>query len=161
MFPSSRQRRIACLVLTLVAALVAAMLAAPIPQDPAYHHFADARDLWRVPNFGNVMSNVPFAMVGTLAFAALATWVRRPPPGLRTRPEAVSFAVLFLGVFLTAFGSAYYHLPPSNARLVWDRLPMTIGLMGLLAFVIGERIGVRAGAWVLAPLLLVGVASVV
>jgi hypothetical protein len=37
---------------------------------------------------------------------------------------------------------------------------MTVAFMGLFANVIGERIGVRAGAWLLGPLVWLGVASV-
>ena len=41
-------------------------------------------------------------------------------------------------MFLTAFGSAYYHLAPDNARLVWDRLPIALACGGLLAGVWGD-----------------------
>ena len=45
-------------------------------------------------------------------------------------------------------------------RLVWDRLPMTITFMSLVAAVIAERMSVRLGLWLLPVLLLVGLASV-
>jgi hypothetical protein len=61
---------------------------------------------------------------------------------------------------LTAAGSAYYHLAPDDARLFWDRLPMTLIFMSLLAATIGERIGARAGRRLLVPLLLAGAGSV-
>jgi hypothetical protein len=61
---------------------------------------------------------------------------------------------------LTAIGSSYYHLAPDNARLVWDRLPMTIVFMALVAAMIEERISVRAGLWLLPFLLAIGVFSV-
>ena len=56
--------------------------------------------------------------------------------------------------------AAYYHLAPDNGRLVWDRLPMTLAFMGLFAAMIGERAGVRAGAWLLGPLVWLGFVSV-
>ena len=62
---------------------------------------------------------------------------------------------------LTAGGSAYYHLAPDNETLFWDRLPMTISFMALVAAQIAERISLRAGVILLAPMLLVGVGSVV
>jgi hypothetical protein len=68
--------------------------------------------------------------------------------------------VLFAGISLTAFGSAYYHLAPNNDRLVWDRLPMTVAFMGFFASMIGERIAVLAGTWLLWPLVWLGFASV-
>jgi hypothetical protein len=62
---------------------------------------------------------------------------------------------------LTGLGSGYYHLTPDNERLFWDRLPMTIAFMSLIAAQIADRIDVRAGVALLAPMLLVGAASVI
>lgn len=45
----------------------------------------------------------------------------------------MALAVLFAGVLLTSAGSTWYHLAPTNDSLVWDRLPMTLGFMGLFA----------------------------
>src|SRR5262249_5879452 len=56
--------------------------------------------------------------------------------------------------------SSWYHLNPDNDRLVWDRLPMTVAFMGFFAGMIGERIGVRVGAWLLWPLVWLGIARV-
>jgi len=66
-----------------------------------------------------------------------------------------------VGVTLTCFGSAYYHLSPNSDRLMWDRLPMSIAFTSLLAAVIAERINVKAGLVSLLPLVAVGVASVI
>lgn len=96
----------------------------PIAQDQAYHSFADSRSVWSIANFWNVVSNLPFAMVGLLGLGKLRGAVDR---------------VLFTGVLLTFFGSAYYHLAPSDARLVWDRLPMTLVFMALLACVLSAE----------------------
>jgi hypothetical protein len=63
-------------------------------------------------------------------------------------------------VLLTALGSGYYHLAPDNERLFWDRLPMTIAFMSLIAAQVVDRIDVRAGLALLVPMLLVGAASV-
>jgi hypothetical protein len=64
-------------------------------------------------------------------------------------------------VILTCFGSSYYHWNPNNHTLVWDRLPMTVGFMGLLSATIAERVNLRFGIRWLLPLVLVGIASVV
>ena len=45
------------------------------------------------------------------------------------------YALFLIGLILTAFGSAYYHWLPDNARLVWDRLPIALVCAGLLAAV--------------------------
>src|SRR5258708_29578500 len=68
-------------------------------------------------------------------------------------------AALFFGIFLTGFGSSYYHLAPDDGTLFWDRLPMTIGFMALLAGALGERFGKTLGDIALWPLLGLGVAS--
>ncbi|PYU18912.1 MAG: hypothetical protein DMG30_26090 [Acidobacteria bacterium] len=72
----------------------------------------------------------------------------------------MAYAVFFLGVALTSIGSAYYHWAPDNGRLVWDRLPMSIAFMSLLAAIITERITVNAGLRSLLPLMALGIASV-
>ena len=125
------------------AAALAAM--APITQDQGYHTFADTRPLLGIPNFWNVVSNLPFVAVGAAGLA----WFRR---------DAAATA-LFVGILLTGFGSSYYHLAPDDGTLFWDRLPMTIGFMALLAGALGERFGEAAGRRALWPLLLLGAAS--
>jgi hypothetical protein len=75
--------------------------------------------------------------------------------------ERWPYAVFFAGVLMTAAGSAWYHLAPDNETLFWDRLPMTIAFMGLIASQVVERISVRAGLVLLGPMLLLGMASVV
>jgi hypothetical protein len=133
----------------------------PIPQDPNYHAFADDRTMLGVPNFLNVASNLPFVVVGGLALWLLLRYDAVRPDGPVLKPaQRLPLLVLFAGVLLTGFGSAYYHLAPDNDRLVWDRLPMTVAFMGFFAGMIGERIDVRAGAWLLGPLVWLGFASV-
>jgi hypothetical protein len=137
---------------------VAACLAPRIAQPESYHHFADRRGRLGIANFGDVASNVAFAVAGIWGLFAL---LQKP-----ARVEFVEarerwpYFVLFVGLLLTAWGSSYYHLAPDNARLVWDRLPMTIGFMSLVAAIIAERIDVKAGLALLPVLLIIGIASV-
>jgi hypothetical protein len=51
-------------------------------------------------------------------------------------------------------------MAPDNARLVWDRIPMTIVFMPLAAAQIGERIRIKLGLWLLPLLTAVGIGSV-
>ena len=97
-----------------------------IPQSVSYHQFCDTRTVWGIPNFANVVSNLPFVVIGIAGFLALKG---------SSVPGAIgaSYVFLFLGIVFTGVGSAYYHLSPNNDTLVFDRLPMTIVFMSLLA----------------------------
>ena len=146
------------LLVALSAAAVALLylLSGPIAQDPEYHRFADTREMLGVPNFWNVISNLPFLAVGVAGFA----YVARHPDATRSAILRRAWLLLFAGMALTAFGSAYYHLAPGNRPLVWDRLPMTLGFAGLFAIVIGEFVSLRAAATLLLPMLVAGAAAV-
>jgi hypothetical protein len=136
---------------------VIALLLPPIPQPLAYHNFADQRGWLGIPNFGDVASNLPFAIVGIwgLIFLSEGQAAKFADPR-----ERWLYIVMFAGLILTAFGSAYYHVAPGNARLVWDRIPIMIVFMALLAAVIAERVSVSAGLWLFPVLQAAGVGSV-
>jgi hypothetical protein len=131
----------------------------PIAQPQDYHNFADARTFFGIPRTWDVLGNLGFLLVGALGLSFLYS------PQARTAfidpRERWPYVVLFAGVLLTCFGSGYYHLAPDDARLVWDRLPMTLGFMGLVSAIICERISVALGLRLLPVLLALGVASVV
>jgi hypothetical protein len=141
---------------TVLSALAALLLPA-MPQPVGYHDFADHRTMFGVHNFLDVASNVGFLLV---AIAGLVVVFRRRTSFERFG-ERWPWAVFFAGMLLTAAGSTYYHLAPDNERLFWDRLPMTIAFMSLIAAQVGERISARSGLLLLIPLLLVGAESVV
>jgi len=146
MFAALTQNRPLLIFLGLMAASLAALwLVPPIPQDQAYHQFADQRALFGIPNFWNVVSNLPFALIG-----AVGLWRFRNDPAT---------IVFFTGVLLTAFGSAYYHWAPSDGTLFWDRLPMALAFSGVLAAAVEERIDERTGRLMLWPLIMLGVIS--
>lgn len=152
-------RRSGTWLVAISALLVIALFAyvGPIAQDPAYHRFADQRTLLGIPNFWNVMSNVPFVFVGLTG----VIYVLRNPDLAGDKVLRLAWLVFFAGIALTALGSGYYHLAPGNRPLVWDRLPMTLGFAGFFAIVIGEYISLRAASLLLLPFLLAGAASVV
>jgi Ceramidase len=135
------------LFLPLIALVTAAQ---PIAQDPAYHGFADQRTVFGVPNGLNVLSNLPFLLVG---LASLRT-------ALRTVGARNSWATHFAGTAAVCLGSAYFHWEPNNATLVWDRIPMTVAFMGLFIALLSEHIERNIEAVLLAPALVIGVGSV-
>jgi Ceramidase len=125
----------------------------PFGQDPKYHAFADRRVFFGIPNFLDVASNLAFLVVG---IAGLTHCLRN-----RRGSTGNGWAILFAGVALVSVGSAFYHLDPSNPTLVWDRLPMTVGFMGLFVALLGEYVSERLGAILLVPAILLGISSVV
>jgi len=142
------------LVVILVLGVIACATLPVIPQSQSYHQFADRRSLPWLPNVADVLSNLPFALVGVFGL-----WQLRPPTRW-SRPLQLSLLLLFAGLLLTAFGSAYYHWSPSDRTLVVDRLPMTVVFAGVLGGVVTERVGERSARFTLLALALLGPASV-
>jgi hypothetical protein len=158
-------RSLRCRIVLLASATVAFIggfwaLAGPTPQPLWYHDFADQRPLLGVPHACNVLSNVPFLIVGIAGMAFLAGDRRRRQRAFLEPGEAAPYWVWFGGLTLTGLGSAYYHAEPNNARLVWDRLPLAVALMGLFTAVLAERSHPWCARRLLGPLVLVGAASV-
>jgi hypothetical protein len=104
------------LVLAL-AVVIAALLIPRTDLPPSYHHFADQRSWLGIPNFGDVASNVVYLVAGLWGLAFLAGKSGGKhflEPGPRW-----PYLLVFLGLVLTAFGSA---------SITW--LPTTIVLSG-------------------------------
>lgn len=145
-----------------LAALVATVLLPRIPQDPAYHELADTRVVWGIGRFGDVVTNIPYMIVGVLGLRFLVRVRRsRHVRPFRDPKEAWTYAAFFAGVGLTGLGSAWYHWAPGTDSLMWDRLAMVVAFMGLFSAVIGDRVGPRVGVCLLPVLLAAGLASVV
>jgi len=144
------------LAFSAIAIVLFFTLVDPVPQDPAYHAFADTRLILGVANFWNVMTNLPFLLIGTYGLV----FVARNPEATGDPDLRWPWVVFFAGITLTAFGSGWFHLGPANDSLMWDRLPMTLGFAGLFAIVIGEYLSPRAARRLLVPFLVVGAASV-
>lgn len=145
------------LALALVVAVAVALLPA-LPEPRALRTLVDARAFLGIANFLNVVSNAPLLFVGAWGLYVLA---RGRPDAFADPMEKRPYALLFLAVALTSFGSAYYHLAPDDdTGLMWDRLPMSVGFMALLSAVIVERISVKAGLGLLVPLAAIGAATV-
>src|SRR5256886_4361106 len=146
--------------LALAAAVgIVALFVPRTPQPLSYHHFADRRSWRGIPNFGDVASNTLFLLAGFWGLAFLCR--KSSQERFIDRSERWPYVFIFLGLLLTACGSAYYHLAPDNERLVWDRLPMTLVFMPLVAALIAERVSVKLGLWLLPVLSAVGICSVI
>lgn len=114
--------------------LVALLLTEPMPQDPAYHDFADQRPVLGLPHGLNVLSNAAFLLVAAFGFVGLHRW--RPDHATDRQP----YGMMFIGLIGIALGSGYYHLDPDTTRLFWDRLAMAVTFAALFAAILNERL---------------------
>lgn len=142
------------LALACAALVLLGMLGPPIAQPADHHHFADQRTLWGIPCAWDVLSNLPFALMGFIGLG----WVMATPTLARAQRGC---AVLFFGgLVVTAACSAWYHWQPDDAGLVIDRLGMVIAFSGLLGLAAVDRVSGRAGVCLAAAVLLLGPLSV-
>jgi hypothetical protein len=140
--------------------LVGLLFIDPIPQDPAYHLFADMRSFFGIPNFNDVVSNAGFSVIGVLG--VLTVMGVKGQSVFRQRSDTRPYMVFFISVALVSLGSAYYHWAPSNERLLLDRLPIAAAFMAFCAAIVADRIDAHTGnAWLLAIFVIVGLLSLI
>jgi len=147
------------IILSVAAALPTAavfILLRPLSQPEDYHDFADTRRILGIPNFMDVTSNIAFVLPGIAGLLFVGGLAMKEGHAQYLAP----YIVFFAGLFLTGFGSAWYHLRPNNKTLVWDRLPMTIAFSGFFCSVLSEQAGTDVGNLSLLPMLIAGISSV-
>ncbi|KAK9096061.1 hypothetical protein Sjap_021558 [Stephania japonica] len=152
-----RRRSVWAWAVAIVCFVVLMIVTPSIPQSQEYHNFADHRNFFGIPNASNVISNFPFFIVGVtgLILCYYGNYFKLSLDG-----ELWGWTCFFIGVAAVAFGSSYYHLKPNDARLVWDRLPMTIAFTSIIAIFIIERVDERKGKVSILPLVLAGIVSI-
>lgn len=150
-------RKLAVLGLAaLILTIVTFVFASPIPQDRVYLGFADAREMFGLPNFWNVISNLPFLIFGVLG----ALEVFKTTTAFARSFEKIPFMTFFVTLFLTGLGSGLFHFSVNMGTLFWDRLPISLSFMALMAALLGDRTTAKIGVRALIPFLLIGAASV-
>jgi hypothetical protein len=148
-----RNKKVILLAIIVISVAVL-LLVGPIAQDVEYLKFIDKRQVFNVSNFYDVFSNIAFLLVGIWGLSKIH-WNQI------IQPIKVQYIILCVGIILTAFGSAYFHLNPNIKTLFWDRLPMTIVFMSFFSAIIADYISYNIGKNALIPLLLFGLASVI
>ncbi|KNA19999.1 hypothetical protein SOVF_056380 [Spinacia oleracea] len=128
-----------------------------VPQSQEYHNFADQRQFLGISNMLNVVSNIPFLVIGLVGLV-LCHYGNNFK--LSLQGEVWGWTCFYIGVAAVGFGSSYYHLQPNDTTLVWDRLPMTIAFTSLVAIFIMERIDEKKGTASIIPLILAGIISI-
>ncbi len=145
--------QVRCLLLSIISLLALIFSFEPIMQSTQYHFFSDSRQLTLIPNFFDVVSNLPFFIIG------VSGCMHCNSPSSNHCNNA--WLIMFIGVALVSLGSAYYHWQPSYDSLFWDRLPMTIAFMALFVAIICECINEKLFSSLLLPTILLGGSSVV
>jgi hypothetical protein len=106
------------------------------------HPFVDARVLWGIPNAMDVLSNLPFVLLGAYGIGLLYKAHALPAA---TR---ISATVFFVGLMLTCASSSFYHWAPDAWGLAIDRAGMAFAFAGVLGLASAERVSLRAAPWV-------------
>ncbi|KAF7803628.1 alkaline phytoceramidase (APHC) [Senna tora] len=146
-----RKRTVFAWVVAVVCFIVLMIVTPTIPQSQEYHDFADQRTFFGIPNALNVISNFPFLVIGLIG---LVLCYQENYFKFSLQGELWGWTCFYVGVAAVAIGSSYYHLKPDDARLVWDRLPMTVAFTSIMAIFIIERIDERKGMISIVPLVL-------
>ena len=150
------ERREACLVgATVVLVALALLLPDLVGPGAGTPKLADQRALAGLPNALDVLSNLPFLVVGLLGLHRLHGLEHAHDQGREAHDDlpvdALDCAWLFFaGLIATAAGSAFYHLMPDAPRLAADRAGMAVAFAGLIGIAVCERVSQRAGwpaAW--------------
>jgi hypothetical protein len=150
--------REACLIGAAVVLLLLALLAPELTGPGAGSpQFADMRALASLPNALDVLSNLPFLVLGLLGLHRLHSLEHAhehghegAAPGLahdELPVNALDCAWLFFaGLVLVAAGSAFYHLQPDDVlRLAGDRAAMAVAFAGVIGLAVCDRVSQRAG----------------
>ncbi len=151
----SDKRLIALMCITVIFTF-GLFLYGPIPQSGVYYQFADERSFFGIRNFVNVISNLPFLLAGIYGLLLF----RNKTPSGSLPSLRYAYLTFFLGAFLVAPGSGYFHINPNHSTLVWDRLAMTISFMSFVTIIVGEYINKAVAGKLLGPLLFIGLFSV-
>jgi hypothetical protein len=106
--------RLSRLLAVVAGGAVIARLCAPrVAQDPAYHDFADSRPVLGIPNSLNVLSTLPFAIVGLAGLVAVSSM---------RNGHRCPYPALFAGPALTSSGRPFTILPrqlAATATTTW------------------------------------------
>lgn len=89
-----------------------------------YHEFIDSRGFFGIDRFFDTVSNIGFLIVGALFVKEIF---------LKDQKD-FNLILIAIGSILVFFGSSFYHLLPTDARLLWDRLPISMVFAGILSY---------------------------
>jgi hypothetical protein len=152
-------RRETTLLLAVLALVCAALFGPALTQSGSYQGFADQRAWLGITHAADVLSNLAFALGGLWGFWQLSKTEERAAVSIRDQARSMCAAVFFSGLLATAVGSSWFHLQPSDAGLVVDRLTMVFAFAGVLGLAACERVSLRLGLGLLVITILGGMFS--
>src|SRR4051812_35578174 len=97
----SRKASLGLLILLTAIVVGVCCMLPRVPQPLAYHSFADRGGLLGIPNFGDVASNLPFALIGIWGLAFLKQCHAKPDSShFIERREQWPYVAVFAGLLL-------------------------------------------------------------
>ncbi len=152
LFNNKEMKKHYLLIFAIIAPLILLYtLSGPIPQDQAYHSFADQRSFFGLPNFFDIFSNIFFFIPGILGIRLCMA---------KNAQFNISWKLFFLSVCLVAPGSVFYHYGPNDFAMIWDRLPMTLAFTSLTVAILTDTFHWKYETPLLIALPLVGAYSI-
>lgn len=139
LFLSFKEKGILFLTLALG---VVSILAPHINQFAHYHNFADQRTWLQIPCIMDVLSNLPFFLMGICGIVVLRRSILQEHRYASIRDMYLLF---FYGLIMTGVCSSAYHLQANNQSLWLDRMGMSVAFAGMLGMAVANRISLRAG----------------
>ncbi|MBS0340364.1 MAG: hypothetical protein JSS56_07535 [Proteobacteria bacterium] len=139
------------------AALVLLVLGLTAPDLAAGPHagsasLSDVRTLMGLPNAVDVLSNLPFLLVGAWGLFLLHRVERGHDHAVGPAHDELPGSALdcawlfFAGLLVVAAASAFYHLQPDDLlRLAGDRAAMSMAFAGVMGMAVADRVSQRAG----------------
>jgi hypothetical protein len=149
----------ALLIYTILFAITYIWILPASPQNVAYHDFADARHLFGIDNFFNVVSNIGFILAGCWGIYLIFTYKRNTT--FINASERWPYFAFFISAVLVGFGSGFYHFNPNNSTILWDRLPMSITAAAYFSTVFTERVNRKFSLSFMIPLIIIAMLSTV
>jgi len=131
-----------------------------------------------LPNFGDTASNIVILLGGLSGVVSLVALdlmeTEKNGVGIDRTPSEewqlnVCLPLFFAATVVVSIGSTYYHWNPSDATLVFDRLPMTVAFAAIFCYMLDEYLSAQDGNTfessigqdMLIPLTITGIVSVV
>jgi len=147
----------ATLISITVFILIALIIYGPLTTPARYTILADQRSWLGIPNAWNVLSNIPFVLIGIWGL-----WSLLKPESIyfNDQKEKLFYVLFFIGVFFVSILSSYYHWMPNNYRLMWDRFPIAFAVSAVVIAIMSERINLAFGRLIIWPFLLLALFSV-